>query len=342
MKRSDRFRAADQFKKRKYVSYYPYFVHFDGSRPHYLSVARNPLDEKYGDVWKLPIDVSILTLEVLVLKRWLVLVKELKRRKEYSKKMPYLNIKGLVQLEPYIKHALKKSKDLLRFACNEQNGQACSACKKAFEKALPKFHKPLITACEVLDHRRSIYWWHYAHLFIQSHEYSMRYTMKHLLRSTFSESSKQIAESFVEILSLPDTVIKVMSVNHSKAQESRDLVKGKQGKVSCVTVLPQKYPMSEKNFSKGQMWGALRKTWKAYKIAMARKDYPNVIRYAERIRTLQDKLDVKQTFRCVLMECLQAIKSEPDKAEEWLRSLPEHDFEFVKDFIMRAEERIDQ
>jgi len=53
--------------------------------------------------------------------------------------------------------------------------------------------------------------------------------------------------------------------------------------------------MSKKNFSTGQTWGALKKAWKAYKIAKIQKDKSKMKEYATRIRTLQGELGVKQS-----------------------------------------------
>ena len=47
--------------------------------------------------------------------------------------------------------------------------------------------------------------------------------------------------------------------------------------------------MAEK-FTKGQTWGALKKAWKAYKIAKVQKDNKNMTEYATRIQTLQKDL----------------------------------------------------
>ena len=44
------------------------------------------------------------------------------------------------------------------------------------------------------------------------------------------------------------------------------------------------------SYTKGQSWGALRKAWKAYKIAKAQNDQAAMLKYAERIRTLQNQL----------------------------------------------------
>jgi len=43
-------------------------------------------------------------------------------------------------------------------------------------------------------------------------------------------------------------------------------------------------------YSEGQTWGALRKAWKAYRIAKAENDQASMLKYAQRIRTLQKQL----------------------------------------------------
>ncbi len=48
------------------------------------------------------------------------------------------------------------------------------------------------------------------------------------------------------------------------------------------------------SYSKGQTWAALKKSWKAYKIAKVQKDAKKMKDYAERIRTLQKDLGVAQ------------------------------------------------
>ncbi|MBI4258893.1 MAG: hypothetical protein HY619_08045 [Thaumarchaeota archaeon] len=48
------------------------------------------------------------------------------------------------------------------------------------------------------------------------------------------------------------------------------------------------------NFTVGQTWGALRKAWKAYKIAKAQSDSSKMKEYATRIRTLQGELGTAQ------------------------------------------------
>ncbi len=47
-------------------------------------------------------------------------------------------------------------------------------------------------------------------------------------------------------------------------------------------------------YSKGQTWGALKKAWKAYKIAKVQKDKAKMKEYATRIQTLQKELGLKQ------------------------------------------------
>ena len=43
-------------------------------------------------------------------------------------------------------------------------------------------------------------------------------------------------------------------------------------------------------YTNGQLWAALRKTWKAYKISKAQEDHLAMMKYADRIRSLQAKL----------------------------------------------------
>ena len=47
-------------------------------------------------------------------------------------------------------------------------------------------------------------------------------------------------------------------------------------------------------YTKGQTWGALKKAWKAYKIAKVQNDKTKMKEYANRIRTLQKELGLKQ------------------------------------------------
>lgn len=51
---------------------------------------------------------------------------------------------------------------------------------------------------------------------------------------------------------------------------------------------------SRMSYSVGQSWGALKKAWRAYKIAKVQGDTPNMLKYAERIRTLQAELGLPQ------------------------------------------------
>ena len=48
------------------------------------------------------------------------------------------------------------------------------------------------------------------------------------------------------------------------------------------------------SYTKGQTWGALKKAWKAYKIAKVQNDRAKMMEYAQRIRTLQKELGLKQ------------------------------------------------
>lgn len=47
-------------------------------------------------------------------------------------------------------------------------------------------------------------------------------------------------------------------------------------------------------YTKGQTWGALKKAWKAFKIAKVQNDKAKMKEYANRIRTLQKELGLKQ------------------------------------------------
>jgi hypothetical protein len=51
-----------------------------------------------------------------------------------------------------------------------------------------------------------------------------------------------------------------------------------------------KESFSADSFSTGQLWGALRKTWKAYKIAKSQNNLLAMMKYGDRIRSLQSKL----------------------------------------------------
>jgi hypothetical protein len=48
------------------------------------------------------------------------------------------------------------------------------------------------------------------------------------------------------------------------------------------------------DFTTGQVWGALRKAWKGYRIAKVQHDNARMVEYATRIRTLQNQLGVPQ------------------------------------------------
>ncbi|MBC7091031.1 MAG: hypothetical protein QXL89_02565 [Nitrososphaeria archaeon] len=52
--------------------------------------------------------------------------------------------------------------------------------------------------------------------------------------------------------------------------------------------------MSSKTYTTGQTWGALKKAWKAYKIAKVQNDREKMLEYAKRIRTLQEELGVEK------------------------------------------------
>ena len=44
------------------------------------------------------------------------------------------------------------------------------------------------------------------------------------------------------------------------------------------------------NYTKGQMWGGLRKAWTGYRIAKVQNDEVRMKEYAEKIRALQGQL----------------------------------------------------
>jgi hypothetical protein len=46
--------------------------------------------------------------------------------------------------------------------------------------------------------------------------------------------------------------------------------------------------------STGQTWAALKKSWRAYKIAKVKDEKENMVEYAKRIRSLQKELGVAQ------------------------------------------------
>ena len=45
----------------------------------------------------------------------------------------------------------------------------------------------------------------------------------------------------------------------------------------------------------GQTWAALKKSWKAYKIAKVKNEKENMVEYARRISSLQKELGVTQS-----------------------------------------------
>ena len=47
-------------------------------------------------------------------------------------------------------------------------------------------------------------------------------------------------------------------------------------------------------YTTGQTWGALRKAWKAYRIAKVQNSNTDMVKYATRIRSLQAELGVSQ------------------------------------------------
>ncbi|MFQ6025424.1 MAG: hypothetical protein ACE5JT_02785 [Nitrosopumilaceae archaeon] len=49
------------------------------------------------------------------------------------------------------------------------------------------------------------------------------------------------------------------------------------------------------NYTTGQTWGALKKAWRGFKIAKGQADESRMKEYAQKIRTLQHDLNVKQT-----------------------------------------------
>jgi len=46
--------------------------------------------------------------------------------------------------------------------------------------------------------------------------------------------------------------------------------------------------------TKGQTWAALKKSWRAYKIAKVKNEKENMMEYAKRIRSLQQELGLPQ------------------------------------------------
>jgi hypothetical protein len=48
------------------------------------------------------------------------------------------------------------------------------------------------------------------------------------------------------------------------------------------------------SYTKGQTWGALKKAWRAYRIAKVQNKKEEMLKYAERVRALQKELGVAQ------------------------------------------------
>lgn len=48
------------------------------------------------------------------------------------------------------------------------------------------------------------------------------------------------------------------------------------------------------SYSKGQTWGGLKKAWRGYKVAKVQNNRADMMKYAERIRTLQKELGLAQ------------------------------------------------
>jgi hypothetical protein len=53
-------------------------------------------------------------------------------------------------------------------------------------------------------------------------------------------------------------------------------------------------PVQWVSHTTGQTWAALKKSWKAYKIAKVKDEKENMVEYAKRIRSLQKELGVTQ------------------------------------------------
>jgi len=49
------------------------------------------------------------------------------------------------------------------------------------------------------------------------------------------------------------------------------------------------------SYTAGQSWAALKKAWRAYKIAKVQNDTNNMVKYANRIRTLQGQLGLPKS-----------------------------------------------
>jgi hypothetical protein len=69
---------------------------------------------------------------------------------------------------------------------------------------------------------------------------------------------------------------------------------------ATINTTPDIGPISEtmekkakgSNFTIGQTWGALKKCWRAYRIAKTKNDKDRMVDYAEKIRRLQTELGV--------------------------------------------------
>lgn len=48
----------------------------------------------------------------------------------------------------------------------------------------------------------------------------------------------------------------------------------------------------QRQFTKGQSWGALRKLWRGYKVAKVQNDEAKMKEYAEKIRKVQGELGI--------------------------------------------------
>ncbi len=53
--------------------------------------------------------------------------------------------------------------------------------------------------------------------------------------------------------------------------------------------------MTTEGYSKGQMWGALKKAWTGFRIAKVKNDAEKMKQYSERINALQVQLGLTKT-----------------------------------------------
>ncbi len=78
-----------------------------------------------------------------------------------------------------------------------------------------------------------------------------------------------------------------------------DVLEKVEGDQKQVLVLEQTSGSGESSapevYTRGQLWGALRKTWKAYKIAKAQENHLAMMKYADRVRSLQSRLGLSQS-----------------------------------------------